>query len=115
DGCAERGESGVVVVFVTLAQFSSFRFLSRRGEAGSLVAFVAYSATRVADNLGDWCLVERRLVVRVSRERVGDIDGGSIQQADQLRVEPGGAVLPAPQLLVIRVRPARRDGAVHQA
>ena len=86
DGCAERGEGGIVF-FVALARLSSFRFLSRRGEAGSLVAFVADSAAGVADDLVDRCLVERRLVVRVSGQWFGDEDRGSIQQTDQFRLE----------------------------
>ena len=41
--------------------------------------------------------------------------GGAVEQADQLGVEPGGAVLAAPQLVVLGIGPARRDGAVDQA
>src|SRR3954466_12712248 len=95
NGCPERREGGVVLL-VTLAQFSSLRFLSRCREAGSLVAFIADSAARVADNLGDRGFLEFGFVVGVSRKRVAGIDRGSIQEADQLRVEPGGAVLAAP-------------------
>ena len=66
DGCTKRGD-GCIALFVTLAQCSFFWLLSRRGEATSLIAFVADSAARVADDLRDWRLVERRLVMRVSR------------------------------------------------
>ena len=54
-------------------------------------------------------------IVGASRQRVGDVDGGAVEQADQLGVEPGGAVLAAPQLVVLGIGPARRDGAVDQA
>jgi len=54
-------------------------------------------------------------IVGASRQRVGDVDGGAVEQAGQLGVEPGGAVLAAPQLVVLGIRPARRDGAVDQA
>src|SRR5919108_2535127 len=57
-------------------------------------------------------------IVSASRQRVGDVDGGAVEQADQLGIlgiEPGGAVLAAPQLVVPGIGPARRDGAVDQA
>jgi hypothetical protein len=54
-------------------------------------------------------------IVGASRRRVGDAHGGVVEQADQLDVEPRGAVLAAPQLVVLGIGPARRDGAVDQA
>jgi hypothetical protein len=36
-------------------------------------------------------------IVGASQQRAGDVDGGAVEQADQLGVEPGGAVLAAPQ------------------
>lgn len=73
------------------------------------------SRHRSADNLGDRRGRNAFCIVGASRQRVGDVDGGAVEQADQLGVEPGGAVLAAPQLVVLGIGPARRDGAVDQA
>jgi hypothetical protein len=48
-------------------------------------------------------------------KRLGHVDGRPVEQTDQLSVEPGRAVLAAPQLVVVGPGPARRDGAVDQA
>ena len=48
-------------------------------------------------------------------KQVRDIKGIPAEYAYQLRVESGGAMFAAPQLLMVLVRPAARDRAVYQA
>jgi len=72
----------------------------------SLITFVTDPAARVPNDLSNRCADERRGIMSLSREGIGNVDRCSIEQADQLRVEPGRAVFTAPQLIVIGIGPA---------
>jgi hypothetical protein len=104
-----------VAFFVAFTEFSTGWRFSRSDEATSSTIFVADPGARVADDLGNRCSSERFSIMGAPRKRVVDAHGFPVEQADHLGVEPGRAVLAAPQFLMAGVGPARCDGAVHQA
>src|SRR5918997_5268445 len=95
NGRSQRRDDGVVC-FVPFAEFSAWRCLTWGDNIASLVTFVADPATRFSDDLGDRCGDECFRVVGASGKGVGDVDGVSGQETDQLCVESGRVVLAAP-------------------
>src|SRR6266545_2856692 len=112
---SQRGDFGVAF-FVPLAELTAPRLLARSGDAvASLIALIADSATRGTDDLRHRGAAEGNRVVSIPGKRVRNINRLAVEQTHQLRVEARGAVLTAPQLLVVGVRPAWRNRAIHQA
>jgi len=104
-----------VVLLVAYAELTAGRSLTWGDHTASLVTFVTDPAARVPNNLSNRCADERGSIMSLARKGIGNVDRRSIEQADQLRVEPGRAVFTAPQLVVIGIGPAGGDRAVHQA
>jgi hypothetical protein len=116
DESFDRGSEGrddSVVLFVAFAEFSAWWGLTWGDDAAPLVAFIADSAAGFFDDLGDRCGGERFRIVGASWKGIGNVDGVSVKETDQLCVESNRAVFAAPQLGVVLVGPARGDGAVY--
>ena len=97
NGSTQRGYD-CVIFFVALAECSAGWPLSRGHHIATLIAFIGNPAAGVAYDLGDRCLVVCGGVVGFAVQRVGDVDGLAVEQANELSVEAGRAVLTAPQL-----------------
>lgn len=95
NGYPQRRDDGVVR-FASLAELSAWRCLTWGDDIAPLVTLVADSAAGFSDDLGDRCGGERFRVVGASRKGVGDVDGVSVKQTDQLCVESDRAMLAAP-------------------
>ena len=60
------------------------RLLARRDHSGSLVSLVADSAARAQYDLRDGRLAECGVVVGLPGQRVRNVDGGTVEEADEL-------------------------------
>src|SRR3712207_4761211 len=114
DGGAQRRNSRIVV-FVSWTQFATGWSFPRSGHAAPLITLVTNPAAGLLDNLFRRRGRKSRRIMRAAGQRVGNINTFSVEQADHLHVEPGCTAFTAPQLMMLGVGPAGREGAVDQA
>jgi hypothetical protein len=110
----QRRDIGVVFL-LPCGKLTARRFLARGDHPAALISLVSDSSARVPDDLRDRRGGERGCIMGFPWKRIRNVNRVPVEQAHQLRVEPGGAVLAAPQLAVLLVGPAGSDGAVDQA
>src|SRR5437763_6969501 len=114
DRCSQRRDLGVAFV-VGFAELSAWWFFPGSRIDMSLVAFIADRAAGVSDDVRDGRVGEGLRVMSLARQGIRKVDRGAIEQAQQLGVEPCGAVLAASQFWVVTVGPAGGEGPVEQA